>query len=220
MSIDKVRAYLKEFGIDGRIREFDVSSATVELAAIALGIDGARIAKTISLSSGDGGCILVVTAGDYKIDNRKFKDRFSLKPKMLSHEEALSLTGHAVGGVCPFALPEGVPVYLDESLRQFFTADIFSAGAVPDCQRKVISPVTGSIRSTIASDSTRTPCARRRSPPSWNPFSITMPTPSAAAPACFRMSSSPFTAQPFARKSSMIRTWSEEDRYRFETMMS
>ena len=121
MSIDKVRAYLKEFGIDGRIKEFDVSSATVELAAIALGIDGARIAKTISLSSGDGGCILVVTAGDYKIDNRKFKDRFSLKPKMLSHEEALSLTGHAVGGVCPFALPEGVPVYLDESLRRFET---------------------------------------------------------------------------------------------------
>ncbi len=121
MSIEKVRAYLKGFGVDTRIREFDVSSATVALAAIALGIDGARIAKTISLSSGDGGCILVVTAGDNKIDNRKFKDRFSLKPKMLSHEEAFSMTGHAVGGVCPFALPEGVPVYLDESLRRFET---------------------------------------------------------------------------------------------------
>ena len=119
MSVEKVRAYLKKFGVDGRIQEFDVSSATVELAAIALGIDGARIAKTISLSDTNGGCILVVTAGDYKIDNRKFKDRFSFKPKMLSHDEALALTGHAVGGVCPFALPEGVPVYLDSSLRRF-----------------------------------------------------------------------------------------------------
>ena len=121
MSIEKVRDYLSGFGVADRIQEFDVSSATVELAAIALGINGARIAKTISLSSGDGGCILIVTAGDYKIDNRKFKDRFSIKPKMLSHEEALEFTGHAVGGVCPFALPEGVPVYLDESLRRFET---------------------------------------------------------------------------------------------------
>ena len=121
MSIEKVRAYLKDFGVAERIQEFDVSSATVELAAIALGIDGARIAKTISLSDGKDGCILVVTAGDYKIDNRKFKDRFSIKPKMLSHDEALAFTGHAVGGVCPFALPCGVPVYLDESLRRFET---------------------------------------------------------------------------------------------------
>ena len=121
MSIDKVRAYLSEFGVADRIQEFDVSSATVELAAAALGIDGARIAKSISLASADGGCILVVCAGDVKIDNRKFKDRFSLKPKMLSHEEALAHTGHAVGGVCPFALPDGVEVYLDESLRRFDT---------------------------------------------------------------------------------------------------
>ena len=121
MSVEKVREYLADFGLSERIREFEVSSATVELAAIALGIDGARIAKTISLSDGNGGCILIVTAGDYKIDNRKFKDRFSLKPKMLSHDEALAFTGHAVGGVCPFALPEGVPVYLDESLRRFET---------------------------------------------------------------------------------------------------
>ena len=110
MSVDKVRAYLSEFGVADRIQEFDVSSATVELAAAALGIDGARIAKSISLSSSDGGCILVVCAGDVKIDNRKFKDRFSLKPKMLSREEALAHTGHAVGGVCPFALPDGVEV--------------------------------------------------------------------------------------------------------------
>lgn len=121
MSIEKVRGYLERYGVADRIQEFDVSSATVELAAIALGIDGARIAKTISLSDGDGGCILVVSAGDYKIDNRKFKDRFSLKPKMLSHDEALAFTGHAVGGVCPFALPDGVPVYLDESLKRFET---------------------------------------------------------------------------------------------------
>ena len=121
MSIEKVRGYLERYGVADRIQEFDVSSATVELAAIALGIDGARIAKTISLSNGDSGCILVVCAGDYKIDNRKFKDRFSLKPKMLSHDEALAFTGHAVGGVCPFALPDGVPVYLDESLKRFET---------------------------------------------------------------------------------------------------
>ena len=121
MSIDKVRAYLREFGVADRIQEFDVSSATVELAAAALQIEGARIAKSISLASGNGGCILVVCAGDVKIDNRKFKDRFSLKPKMLSPDEALALTGHAVGGVCPFALPKGVDVYLDASLCRFDT---------------------------------------------------------------------------------------------------
>ena len=120
MSIDKVRAYLSQFGVADRIQEFNVSSATVELAAKALGIDGARIAKSISLASPDG-CILIVCAGDVKIDNRKFKDRFSLKPKMLSPDEALALTGHAVGGVCPFALPDGVAVYLDESLKRFDT---------------------------------------------------------------------------------------------------
>ena len=121
MSIEKVKAFLSGYGVADRVQEFDVSSATVELAALALGIDGARIAKSISLSSDDGGCILVVCAGDYKIDNRKFKERFSLKPKMLSPDEALALTGHAVGGVCPFALPDGVKVYLDESLKRFET---------------------------------------------------------------------------------------------------
>ncbi len=121
MSIENVKNYLEEFGAADRVLEFDVSSATVELAATALGIDGARIAKSISLSSGDGGCILVVCAGDVKIDNRKFKDRFALKPRMLSPDEALAHTGHAVGGVCPFALPENVKVYLDVSLRRFDT---------------------------------------------------------------------------------------------------
>ena len=123
MSIDKVRAYLKGFGVAERIREFDTSSATVELAAAALGTDGARIAKTLSLSDPESAenCILIVCAGDVKIDNRKFKDRFSFKPKMLSHDEALALTGHAVGGVCPFALGQNAHVYLDISLRRFET---------------------------------------------------------------------------------------------------
>ena len=121
MSIEKVRSYLSQFGVADRILEFDVSSATVELAAAALGTDGARIAKTISLSDNEGGCMLIVCAGDVKIDNRKFKDRFSFKPKMLSADEALAFTGHAVGGVCPFALPKGVRVYLDVSLHRFNT---------------------------------------------------------------------------------------------------
>ena len=121
MSIQNVRDYLSSFGAEGRIREFDVSSATVELAALALNTEPQRIAKTLSFSTPDGGCLLIVCAGDVKIDNRKFKDRFAFKAKMLSPDEALDLTGHAVGGVCPFALPEGVMVYLDESLRRFET---------------------------------------------------------------------------------------------------
>ncbi len=121
MSVATVKDYLSAFGLADRVREFDVSSATVELAAKALGTEGARIAKTISLYDKDGGCILIVTAGDHKIDNAKFKARFGLKAKMLSPEDALSMTGHAVGGVCPFALPEGVKVYLDESLKRFET---------------------------------------------------------------------------------------------------
>ena len=121
MSIEAVRAHLARYGLSDRIREFDVSSATVELAAAALGTEGARIAKTISLHGKEGGCMLIVCAGDYKIDNAKFKARFGFKPRMLSPDEALSMTGHAVGGVCPFALPEGVPVYLDVSLQRFDT---------------------------------------------------------------------------------------------------
>ena len=119
MSIEKVREYLRGFSLEDRISEFEVSSATVELAAAALGTEGARIAKTISLHGKDGGCMLIVTAGDHKIDNQKFKARFGFKPRMLSPDEALAFTGHAVGGVCPFALPDGIPVYLDESLRRF-----------------------------------------------------------------------------------------------------
>ncbi len=119
MSVELVKKHLAKYGLADRVREFDVSSATVELAAEALGTEGARIAKSISLYAKDGGCLLIVCAGDHKIDNAKYKARFGFKPKMLTPEDALAMTGHAVGGVCPFALPEGVEVYLDESLRRF-----------------------------------------------------------------------------------------------------
>ncbi len=121
MSVQAVREYLDKFGFGDRIREFDTSSATVELAAAALGTEGKKIAKSISLCSPDSTCMLVVCAGDCKIDNAKFKARFGIKAKMLTPDAALSLTGHAVGGVCPFALPAGVAVYLDESLKRFET---------------------------------------------------------------------------------------------------
>ena len=121
MSIQKVRAYFEEFGIADRIREFDVSSATVDLAAIAVGVEGARIAKTLAFANKDGGCLLVVAAGDGKISNRRFKDTFGFKAKMLSHDDTAAMTGHAVGGVCPFALPEQVTVYCDRSMQRFTT---------------------------------------------------------------------------------------------------
>ena len=120
MSIERVREYFETLGIADRILEFDVSSATVELAAQALGCEGKRIAKTLSFHV-DGKVVLVVAAGDAKIDNPKYKAQFSTKAKMLSFDEAESLIGHAVGGVCPFAVNDGVEVYLDESLRRFET---------------------------------------------------------------------------------------------------
>ncbi len=120
MSVESVKEYLSQFGVDGRVLEFESSSATVELAAAVLGVEGARIAKTLSFKTADG-ALLVVAAGDAKIDNRKFKDFFGFKAKMLSHEEAVELVGHAVGGVCPFAVKEGVRVYTDNSLRRFST---------------------------------------------------------------------------------------------------
>ena len=120
MSIEKARAYLARFGADDRILEFDESSATVELAAHAVGVEPARIAKTLSFKSEDG-CFLVVAAGDARVDNRKFKDCFGIKAKMLTAEEVLALVGHPVGGVCPFGINEGVPVCLDVSLRRFET---------------------------------------------------------------------------------------------------
>ena len=120
MSIQKVRAYFKERGIADRIREVDVSSATVELAAAAVGVEGARIAKSLSFKVEDSP-IIVVAAGDAKVDNGKYKAQFHTKAKMLTHEEAHDLIGHDVGGVCPFALPEDVNVYLDVSLKRFET---------------------------------------------------------------------------------------------------
>lgn len=120
MSIEKGRAYFRALGIEDRVLEFDVSSATVELAAKALGVEGARIAKTLSFKAPDG-CLLVLAAGDARIDNHKFKDTFHVKAKMLTADEVLELVGHPVGGVCPFGCNEGVPVYLDESLKRFET---------------------------------------------------------------------------------------------------
>ena len=120
MSIEKVRAYFDTLGIADRIQEFPVSSATVELAAQALGVAPARIAKTLSFKLEER-TVLVVAAGDAKIDNPKYKAAFGGKAKMLTPEEAVERVGHAVGGVCPFAVKEGVEVYLDESLRRFDT---------------------------------------------------------------------------------------------------
>ena len=120
MSIEKVRSYFQTLGIAERIMEFDVSSATVELAAQAVGVEGARIAKTLSFHVGDR-VALVVAAGDARIDNPKYKAQFGCKAKMLAADEAEPLIGHGVGGVCPFAVNEGVDVFLDEALRRFDT---------------------------------------------------------------------------------------------------
>lgn len=120
MSIDKVRAYFAPLGRQSDILEFPVSSATVELAAQAVGVIPARIAKTLSFLVEDR-CILIVAAGDARIDNSKFKHLFHTKAKMPTMEQVSTLTGHAVGGVCPFANPAGVDTYLDISLKRFAT---------------------------------------------------------------------------------------------------
>ncbi len=120
MAIDAVKAFFKAYGMEDRVREFEVSSATVELAARALGCEPCRIAKTLSFLVDDAP-ILIVAAGDAKIDNPKYKAQFSAKAKMLTPEQAVELVGHAVGGVCPFAVKEGVKVYLDASLKRFHT---------------------------------------------------------------------------------------------------
>lgn len=118
MSIEIVRDYLKQFHVEDRIMEFSVSSATVQLAAEAVGCIPARIAKTLSFYT-EGGCLLIVTAGDAKIDNQKFKQFFGRKAKMLAPEDVLSKTNHAIGGVCPFGVPDTATVYLDKSLQRF-----------------------------------------------------------------------------------------------------
>ena len=120
MAIESVKAFFASYGIADRVREFEVSSATVELAAQALNCEPCRIAKTLSFKVDDAP-VLIVTAGDAKIDNTKYKKQFGTKARMLTPDEAVALTGHAVGGVCPFAVKEGVTVYLDESLKRFDT---------------------------------------------------------------------------------------------------
>ena len=120
MAIEKVKEYFSKYDISDRVQEFDVSSATVELAAQALRSEPCRIAKTLSFLV-DGHAVLIVTAGDAKIDNPKYKAQFQTKAKMLTPDETEALVGHAVGGVCPFAIKEGVTVYLDESLKRFST---------------------------------------------------------------------------------------------------
>ena len=120
MSVDRVRAYLQSFGMEDRVLEFPVSSATVELAAQAAGVIPARIAKSLSFMLPDGP-ILVVAAGDAKVDNPRFKARFHAKAKMLGFDEVEAQIGHGVGGVCPFALNDGVRTYLDVSLKRFDT---------------------------------------------------------------------------------------------------
>lgn len=120
MSIEKVREYFKQFGIDNKIMEFNVSSATVELAAKALNCEEQRIAKTLSFSVSEKP-ILIVTSGDTKIDNSKYKAFFHTKAKMLPYDNVESMIGHSIGGVCPFGINKGIDVYLDESLRRFDT---------------------------------------------------------------------------------------------------
>ena len=120
MSIERVREYFKTLGIENRIKEFDVSSATVALAAEALNCEPCRIAKTLSFLVGDR-AILIVAAGDTKIDNPKYKAQFGAKAKMLTPDQVVELIGHAVGGVCPFAVKDGIKVYLDNSLKRFET---------------------------------------------------------------------------------------------------
>ena len=120
MAIEKVREYFKQFGIDDKILEFPVSSATVELAAQALNTEGCRIAKTLSFSVNESP-ILIVAAGDAKVDNKKYKTYFGAKAKMLSPDDVVEKIGHAIGGVCPFGINDGVKVYLDKSLKRFET---------------------------------------------------------------------------------------------------
>lgn len=118
MAIDRAREHLAKYGLDSKIIEFDVSSATVQLAAEAIGCEPCRIAKSLSFLVG-ATPILVVAAGDAKVDNPKYKAQFSTKAKMMTPEQAIELIGHAVGGVCPFGVNEDVQVYLDESLKRF-----------------------------------------------------------------------------------------------------
>ena len=121
MSIEKVKEYLEQFEAADRVMEFDASSATVDLAAEALHVEGARICKTLSFRNKEEGAIVVQMAGDAKVDNHKYKDTFHTKAKMIPYDEVEHWVGHAPGGVCPFGINAGVEVWLDESLRKFET---------------------------------------------------------------------------------------------------
>ena len=137
MSIERAKEHLKKYGLEDKIREFDVSSATVELAAQAIGCESQRIAKTLSFKI-EGGCILIVAAGDAKIDNPKYKAKFGTKAKMLNPAEVEEMVGHAVGGVCPFGIKDGVKVYLDDSLKRFET--VFPACGSPNSAIELTIP--------------------------------------------------------------------------------
>ena len=136
MSAEKAAEYLAKFGLQDQIRVMDDSTATVDLAAQALGVEPARIAKTLAFQLKEGPAVIVM-CGTARVDNKKYKAAFGCKAKMLSYEDTLAATGHAVGGVCPFGLPEGVAVYLDESLRKF---DVVypAAGSSNACVRMTI----------------------------------------------------------------------------------
>ena len=136
MAIDKVKEYFKPLHMEDHILEFDVSSATVELAAEALHCEGKRIAKTMSFLVGKP--ILIVTAGDTKIDNAKYRHFFGAKAKMIPGEEVEAIIGHAIGGVCPFAVNDNVKIYLDESLRRFET--VFPAAGSPNSAIELTIP--------------------------------------------------------------------------------
>lgn len=138
MSVESVRNYLDQFGLGQKIREFDTSSATVELAAQAAGVIPARIAKTLSFKAGEE-AVLIVAAGDARVDNRKFKDQFGIKAKMLSPEEVLQYTGHGVGGVCPFDIQDShVTTYLDVTMKRFDSV-LPAAGSASSCVELTLS---------------------------------------------------------------------------------
>lgn len=145
MSVTDVKNYLKAYGLDQNVREFNQSSATVELAAIAAGVEPARIAKSLTFKAGDD-AVMIVTAGDTKIDNHKYKEQFGIKAKMLSPEEVIEYTGHSIGGVCPFANPEGhLKVYLDDSMKRFET--VFpAAGSDASCAELTLDELTKASR--------------------------------------------------------------------------
>lgn len=137
MSVESVRNYLKQFNLDTKVQEFEESSATVELAAHAAGVIPAMIAKTLSFKVEDY-AVLIVTCGDTKVDNQKYKAKFGTKAKMLTPDEVIEYTGHAIGGVCPFANPEGkCKVYLDESMKRFEMM-LPAAGSASSCVRLTI----------------------------------------------------------------------------------